>query len=57
MKSPEEKPRAPAASASSRRLAICCSSSAVAARRAMPTVMRRSVLWPTCGTTFTAVAG
>jgi hypothetical protein len=36
---------------------MVASSAAVAARLSIPTVMSRRVLWPTCITVFTEVAG
>src|SRR5262249_46051498 len=48
---------APARSASSRSACMWESSSAVAGRRSIPTVMTRSVLWPTCITELTETGG
>ena len=57
MKSPDESPHAPAASASSRSRSIVASSSRVTGRLSIPAVMSRRVLWPTWKITFTEVAG
>ena len=57
MKRPDDIPIAPAARASATSRRITASSSGVGARSSMPTVIRRSVLWPTCMIVLTVVAG
>ena len=57
VKSPDESPHAPAASASSSRRSIVASSSRVMGRLSIPAVMSLSVLWPTWKITLTEVAG
>ena len=57
VKSPEERPQAPAASASSRRRSIDPSSSAVSGRLSSPAVISLSVLCPTWRITLTEVGG